>query len=59
MTAVDEDPAALAGLAGNLDARCVYVERCERVVDRCRGERPLLAADGAARLACFNPIDGR
>jgi oligopeptide/dipeptide ABC transporter ATP-binding protein len=57
-TAVDEDPAALAGLAGNLDGRCVYAERCERALDRCRSERPLLAPDGDTRLACFNPLDG-
>jgi oligopeptide/dipeptide ABC transporter ATP-binding protein len=57
--AADEDPAELAGLATNLAMRCVYAERCERVLDRCRAERPVLTPDGTTSLACFNPFDDR
>lgn len=50
------DPAALAADAGDLAAQCVYVDRCERSLDRCRRERPKLIPDGDAAVACFNPI---
>jgi oligopeptide/dipeptide ABC transporter ATP-binding protein len=52
----DDDPAAIALAPGSLDRRCVYVERCGNVLDRCRVERPVLEQAGVARLACFNPL---
>ena len=55
----EEDPAELAGLTTNLQGRCVYAERCERALDRCRSERPVLAVERGTSLACFNPFDGR
>jgi oligopeptide/dipeptide ABC transporter ATP-binding protein len=55
----DEDPAAVTNAADHAHARCVYVDRCGRALERCHVERPELAAEGAAKLACFNPLDGR
>jgi oligopeptide/dipeptide ABC transporter ATP-binding protein len=55
----DEDPAALDLASGALERRCVYVERCPRVLDRCRKEKPELFPAGAGSLssfACFNPL---
>jgi len=48
--------AELASLATNLQGRCVYAERCERVLDRCRTDRPVLTPDRGTSLACFNPL---
>jgi oligopeptide/dipeptide ABC transporter ATP-binding protein len=50
----DQDPFEFAG--STLDRRCVYVERCERALDRCRAEKPPFVDDGMGRLACFNPL---
>ena len=36
-------------------AACGFNPRCPRSLARCRGEVPILAADDAGRLACFNP----
>jgi len=36
-------------------AACGFNPRCPRSLARCRGEVPVLAADDAGRLACFNP----
>jgi len=41
---------------GRRGAGCSFAERCSRVLGRCRGERPALAAVGADHLAaCWNP----
>jgi oligopeptide/dipeptide ABC transporter ATP-binding protein len=53
----DEDPAAIALASVKLDSRCVYAERCDRVLDRCYVEKPLLAAQGRTKLACYNPLE--
>ena len=52
----DEQPAAVSGLPGNAVAQCVYVASCGNALPRCPIERPELLADGAAKLACFNPL---
>jgi oligopeptide/dipeptide ABC transporter ATP-binding protein len=53
--AADED-VANAELAGRLDSRCVYAERCPNVLARCRTERPVLIPAGSEKFACFNPL---
>jgi peptide/nickel transport system ATP-binding protein len=54
---------ALQGIAGNLPdlsyatPACRFAERCERVLPRCRSERPLLAGTGPDGVAaCWNPL---
>ena len=37
---------------------CSFHPRCARATDRCRAERPLLAAQGPTRVACFHPGPG-
>jgi peptide/nickel transport system ATP-binding protein len=34
---------------------CSFADRCARVIDRCRAERPPLAGDGHP-VACWNPV---
>jgi oligopeptide/dipeptide ABC transporter ATP-binding protein len=55
----EEDPAAIGLTNDQLDSRCVYLERCDRALDRCRVERPQLVAQGASMLACHNPLGNR
>ena len=39
---------------------CPFQNRCPRVVERCRAERPAMTAVAADHeLACFNPVDDR
>jgi peptide/nickel transport system ATP-binding protein len=38
-------------------AGCAFHPRCGRAVDRCRSERPELAAAGATRAACWLRVD--
>jgi oligopeptide/dipeptide ABC transporter ATP-binding protein len=50
--------AAIPGAPPRLDARppgCAYAPRCRRATERCRGERPALAALGAGLAACYHP----
>jgi oligopeptide/dipeptide ABC transporter ATP-binding protein len=43
-----------------LPAGCPFQNRCSRAVDRCRAERPAMAAVAPGHeVACFNPVDGR
>jgi oligopeptide/dipeptide ABC transporter ATP-binding protein len=39
-----------------LPAGCAFHPRCERAVERCRHERPLLEAAGDGRVACHRPL---
>jgi oligopeptide transport system ATP-binding protein len=50
-----QPPDPLAQVAG-----CSFAERCTRASDRCRRERPQLAADGSATwaVACHHPLTG-
>ena len=43
----------------DLPAGCRFADRCQRVTDRCRHERPALESRGAAghAAACFHPLD--
>lgn len=43
----------------DLPAGCRFADRCQRVTDRCRRERPALESQGAAghAAACFHPLD--
>jgi len=43
----------------DLPAGCRFADRCQRVTDRCRGERPTLESRGTAghAAACFHPLD--
>jgi peptide/nickel transport system ATP-binding protein len=36
---------------------CRFAGRCERATDRCRDERPRLAADQVHAVACWHPLD--
>jgi peptide/nickel transport system ATP-binding protein len=39
---------------------CPFQNRCPRVLERCRAERPVMTAVAADHeLACFNPVDDR
>jgi len=43
-----------------LPAGCPFQNRCPRVLDRCRAERPAMTAVAPGHeLACFNPVDER
>ncbi|MCU0976651.1 MAG: ABC transporter ATP-binding protein [Steroidobacteraceae bacterium] len=43
-----------------LPAGCPFQNRCPRVVDRCRAERPAMTAIAEGHeLACFNPVEDR
>jgi peptide/nickel transport system ATP-binding protein len=43
-----------------LPAGCPFQNRCPRVLDRCRAERPVMRAVAPGHeLACFNPVDER
>jgi len=43
-----------------LPAGCPFQNRCPRVLDRCRAERPAMTAVSPGHeLACFNPVDER
>jgi oligopeptide/dipeptide ABC transporter ATP-binding protein len=47
----------LVPLPGARDRGCSFAERCSRVTDRCRGERPMLAALTSGHdAACWNPV---
>jgi len=53
--------AAIPGVPPRLDARpagCAYAPRCRRATERCRAERPPLAALGGGLAACFHPVPG-
>jgi peptide/nickel transport system ATP-binding protein len=58
---MDEDRDRLVQIDGampRLDAippGCAFHPRCPRAVDRCRTERPALAAVGPTRAACWRP----
>ena len=50
--------AAIPGMVpapGRRGAGCSFAERCARVSDRCRAERPTLSSDGHM-AACWNPL---
>jgi len=39
---------------------CPFQNRCPRVAERCRAERPAMkAVSPGHEIACFNPVDGR
>jgi oligopeptide/dipeptide ABC transporter ATP-binding protein len=40
---------------GNRGTGCSFADRCARVIERCRMERPPLAGDGHP-VACWNPV---
>ena len=42
-------------LAGAVPA-CRFADRCGRVIDRCRSERPPLAGESTHRAACWRPV---
>jgi peptide/nickel transport system ATP-binding protein len=48
-------PGAPPDLAA-LPAGCSFVPRCGLASERCRSERPPVAAIGATRLACWHPL---
>jgi oligopeptide/dipeptide ABC transporter ATP-binding protein len=52
----EDDVAAVGFAPGTLDRCCVYVERCDRALERCRVEKPALAPAGTTKFACFNPL---
>jgi oligopeptide/dipeptide ABC transporter ATP-binding protein len=42
---------------GQRGTGCSFADRCARVIDRCRGERPPLAAVADGHLAaCWSPV---
>ena len=43
----------------HLPAGCRFADRCSRVTDECRLQRPHLdaQASGPSAVACFNPLD--
>jgi peptide/nickel transport system ATP-binding protein len=42
----------------HLPAGCRFADRCGRVQDRCRRERPPLTGGAGTAAACFYPLDG-
>jgi len=56
-TAVGEDDPNALAVPYVPGSRCVYTERCPRVLERCRVEAPALSADNVGKLACFNPVE--
>ncbi|MBS0548691.1 MAG: ABC transporter ATP-binding protein [Proteobacteria bacterium] len=51
---LEEIPGEIA-IQGAEPTACGFAPRCARVTDLCRREIPPLMAEGAGRLACFNP----
>jgi oligopeptide/dipeptide ABC transporter ATP-binding protein len=50
----------IAGAAPDLSelpTGCAFAPRCANGLARCRLDQPPLARDGAAALACWNPVD--
>ena len=41
---------------GQRSKGCSFADRCPRVTDRCRAERPPLTALGVTATACWNPL---
>jgi oligopeptide/dipeptide ABC transporter ATP-binding protein len=57
--AVDAPLGAIRGQppdARALPSGCAFHPRCERALERCRHERPELAAAGDGRVACHRPL---
>ncbi|MFG6455310.1 ABC transporter ATP-binding protein [Roseateles sp. BYS96W] len=60
--AMDEDRERLLQIDGAMPrliaipSGCAFHPRCERATDRCRQERPELAAAGVTQAACWHPI---
>ena len=60
--AMDEDRERLLQIDGAMPRLtaippgCAFNPRCSRVLDRCRVERPELAAAGATSAACWRPV---
>ena len=61
--AMDEDRERLLQIDGAMPrlnaipAGCAFHPRCERVMDRCRHERPELVAVGSTRAACWLHVE--
>ena len=41
---------------GHRGKGCSFADRCPRMIDRCRAERPPLTALGVTAAACWNPL---